>query len=229
MEELLRFLQRFEVWIYVVLGVAILVYARKVYQAYQDWKGAMFGLERESAQRNLNTVSTILVLLFFLALTELLLVSFVVPAYPRVNILRTPTLSLLVTPTTTLVTTVTPGGEGNPQEAAASQGCVKGQIEWLSPNPGEEISGKVVLKGTVNVPNMGYYKYEFTQPGRETWTTIAADNKPITESNENLLGNWDTTSVIPGDYLLRIVVSDSQNKPMPACIIPVQVAAVRNP
>ena len=40
-----------------------------------------------------------------------------------------------------------------------------------------------------------------------------------------LLGNWDTTLLVPGDYLLRLVVADSQNQLLPACVVSVRVVA----
>jgi hypothetical protein len=37
------------------------------------------------------------------------------------------------------------------------------------------------------------------------------------------LGQWDTTSVPPGDYQLRLVVTDNQGQALPACVISVRV------
>jgi hypothetical protein len=87
---------------------------------------------------------------------------------------------------------------------------------------GEQISGTIELKGTVNVLNLGFYKYEFTALGQENWQIIAAGN--VKKVNE-LLGVWNTGERAPGDYLLRLVVTDNENNALAPCIIPVQVMA----
>jgi FtsP/CotA-like multicopper oxidase with cupredoxin domain len=97
-----------------------------------------------------------------------------------------------------------------------------GQIEWLSPTAGDTISATVELKGTVNVPNLGFYKYEFSLPGADSWTTIAAGNSPLVNGT---IGYWNTAQLPAGDYLLRLVVVDNQNGFFPACIVSVRVAS----
>ena len=79
------------------------------------------------------------------------------------------------------------------------------------------------LKGTVNVENIGFYKYEFALMGSDTWTTIAAGNTII--KNDLLGGAWDTSALVPGDYELRLVVNDNENNPLPACMIQVTIEA----
>jgi len=70
------------------------------------------------------------------------------------------------------------------------------------------------------VPNFGFYKYEYAAQGSETWSTILAGNKPVIAG---ILGTWDTTEITPGDYQLRLVVSDNTGVELPACIIHVRV------
>jgi len=40
---------------------------------------------------------------------------------------------------------------------------------------------------------------------------------------EDSIGLWNTSQVIPGDYLLRLVVLDNDNNEYPACIVSVRV------
>jgi hypothetical protein len=70
------------------------------------------------------------------------------------------------------------------------------------------------------VPNLGFYKYQWARPDAEVWTDIAAGNQPKVEGQ---IGFWNTTQLIPGDYLLRLVVLDNQNQTFPPCVIPVRV------
>jgi hypothetical protein len=146
----------------------------------------------------------------------------------------TPTLDLLATPTVTLEaknsSTLMPASAlagtqttTTPTPGKVVDGCIKGQLEWTFPKGGDEINGTIELKGIVNVANLGFYKYEYSQPGSSAWITIAAGDKP--KNDEPLGGVWNTSQLVPGDYLLRLVVSDNKNQVLPACQISVQIVA----
>jgi hypothetical protein len=152
-------------------------------------------------------------------------VSFIVPSYLAGKIeLSTPTMVLITTPTWTLAVD---SGKTNPTLATVSpvaiiaEGCVSGEIEWVYPKNGDEIQGKAELRGTVNVPNLGFYKYEYSKSDSSDWLTIAADN--VNGKVNTVLGVWDTSQIVPGDYRLRLVVADNQNQLMPACVVAVRV------
>jgi hypothetical protein len=226
MEELFAFLKQYEFGIYLLLGAIAFIHLMKMVAALREWQATVFGLERESAQRRFTTALSILVLLVMFVFAEFVIVSFVAPSYPRTTALSTPTLDLLATATVTLPAVIS--GESAPQGLPTptapllitQEGCTSGQIEWLNPTAGQQISQTVELQGTVNVPNLGFYKYEFSQPGSDVWSTIAADN--VAKVN-GAIGYWNTSQLLPGDYLLRLVVVDNQNNPFPACVIPVRV------
>ncbi|MDR3574045.1 MAG: hypothetical protein P4L50_09295 [Anaerolineaceae bacterium] len=231
MKDLLRFLETNEIWVYVLTGAVSLIYLQKVIVAWQEWRGALFGLERENAQRRLGLALTVLILLGLIALAEFGMVSFVAPSIPELATLATPTLDILAVPTTTLsdssAVATTPGGIApTAQPVSSAQGCIKGQIEWISPKPGDQVSGAVNLQATVNVPNLGFYKYEYSQPGSSNWIIIAAGNTALPDKNgKNDLGTWNTGQLVQGDYFLRLVVSDSQNQTISACQVNVQVVS----
>ena len=228
-KEILAFLEENEFGIYLLLGAIAFYFLLKLISALREWQATVFGLEREIAQRKFSAVLSVLVLLILMVFAEFVIVSFVAPSYPQTSALPTPTLDLLATPTVTL-----PAAMGAGENASQSlptptapllvteEGCITGQIEWLSPTTGQEVSETVELKGTVNVPNLGFYKYEFSQPGSDVWSTIAADN--VAKLN-GTIGFWNTSQLAQGDYLLRLVVVDNQNMPFPACVIPIRVVA----
>jgi hypothetical protein len=225
MEDLLQFLQIYEIWIYTLLGAVALIYIRKLIMAWHEWRTAVFGLERESAIRRFSSALTIVGLLGIILFAQFFVISFVAPAYPKSSILQTPTISLLSTPTgvftisetDTLAEEVSEGPSSND----VGEGCVSGQLEWTFPIPGDEIGGSIELEGTVNIPDLGFYKYEFNQPGSDTWVTIAAGNEK--KISQPLGGVWNTSQLIPGDYMLRLVVTDSQNEELLPCEIMVRV------
>ncbi len=228
MQDFLPFLQSYEAAIYAILGMVAVFYAVRLFSAWEGVREVVFGLERELAMRRFRSLLTVMALLILFAVTEYVLVSFVAPAYPREVILSTPTLDMLATPTVTLaarVDAVSTQSTGTPTptpEAVDQTGCVAGKIEWISPKSGETVSGSVQLTGTVNVPNLGFYKYEYAaQPIKDnTWVSIAA-NKGAKVNGE--IGFWNTTQLSPGQYFLRLIVLDNQNKPLPACVIQVNI------
>lgn len=225
MDELLRFLQKNETWIYVLVGLGALVYIQRLLQAWNEWRNTVFGLERENAQRRLSSSMTVLVLLALLVLSEFLIVSFVIPSLPQPSVLATPTLDLLATATATLPPVVlnTPTSSAlQATIAPLTEGCTPGVIDWDSPKPGETVSATIELMGTINVPNLGFYKYEYAPAGSDAWVTIAADNR---QKINALIGAWNTTQLVPGDYQLRLVVADNQNNPFPACVLQVRVVS----
>ena len=107
------------------------------------------------------------------------------------------------------------------QEALVSD-CIQDQVEITSPADGEEVSGTVELIGSVNVENFGSYKYEYSTTGTINWVTIAAGDQLKLEES---LGFWYTSSLPPGDYLLRLVPLDNTGRDMTPCIIYVEVVS----
>lgn len=229
MAEALRFFRTYEMWMYVILALAGLVYIRKFILSWEDLRRAAFGLERESAQSSLNQSAGMLVLLFLMAVAVFVLVSFVAPSFPASNPLITPTMDLLASPTTTLVVEgtedalTTPTIEAMAQTATVGvvgEGCVPGQIMLSEPVDGTEINGVIVVKGTTDIQNFGFYKYELARPGETIWLTIQAGRDIIREGE---LGQWDTRTLAPGDYMLRLVVTDNQGESLEPCVIRVHV------
>jgi hypothetical protein len=156
----------------------------------------------------------------------LFLASFVVPALPATDLLSTPTLDVLNQTegalsgsSPTLLGAETPSFD---TQSDSTSGCVPDELILTSPEPGQEVSGTVTLVGTVAVDNFGFYKYEVAPEGEDSWSTISAGREPVVNGD---VGLWDTTTLTPGDYQLRLEVTDNQGQAYPACIIPVRVRA----
>src|SRR5512137_1102081 len=153
MEQALQFFRNYEIWIYVLLGVLALWQVRKFALAWEELRGAFFGMERESAQSRVNSAATMVVILIIMAVAEFTIVTFVAPTVPGANPLPTTTLDLLATPTYTLSPPTqnpneTPGNTPTPGEVAAAEGCTPGQINLISPANGDRISGSTTVRGT---------------------------------------------------------------------------------
>ena len=223
-----------EALIYLVLGILAIWEIRKFALAWEEMRGAAFGLERESAQSRLNRAAILLVVILAMAMVEFILVSFVVPTVPGATPLFTPTIDLLATPSITLPVsthgTIEPGLVTStpllPGSTAENQGCIPGQLTITDPANGEQISGVITLIGTVDVLNLGFYKYEVKYPSDLVWLTIQAGRGA---KRDEALGEWDTSTVSPGNYLLQLVAIDNTGQEIGACEIQVNVVPPAEP
>lgn len=218
MVETLALIDRYQVWLYVFLGLAALGYARQAWNAYQDLQRSLFGLEREQAIGRLKRSGAFVGLAVFSAAAIFVLTTYVTPSLPAAVPTPLPTISLLITPIE---------GAGPVDITAApsvgvdSSGCQNPQATMTDPQPNATLSGTVVIRGTAAIANFGFFKLEYrglTDQG--AWRAILAHEMTVTDGD---LGTWDTSLVLPGDYALRLVVVDTAgNAPLP-CTIPVRI------
>ena len=218
MKDVIDFFVRYETTIYIILGIGALFPLRSLFFAFLEWKKAVFGLEKELAFNKVRAAGTILIIFSMLLISQFCVVSFIFPVLPSVDFLATPTLDLLNPPNTLSPEDLTaqPTREILPE---GSFGCTAGKIVITSPAPGEMVSGKITIVGTINVENYGFYKYEYSK-GDDIWVTIAAGDKIIINGD---LGNWDVSQLVPGSYQLRLLVTDNVGNALPTCSIPVMV------
>jgi len=230
--RLLTFFKDFEVYIYLLLGLGGVIYISQFMRAWREMGQAAFGLEHESAQRRLNRSATGLLFFIILASLEFVLVYFVSPIVPDVSPLFTPTLNVLATQTITLApTTPSPNPVTNAEdrstgtvipnaESTPRVNCIADKINITSPASGSGVSGVVQIQGTADVDNFGFYKFEFSSPGQTNWQAILAWTSP---KRDDMLGQWDTSRLTGGIYLLRLVVTDNQGRNYDPCVIQVSV------
>jgi hypothetical protein len=222
LDAFFRFLVQYEILIYLILAIGAVFVARSLWKAWAEWRSGFFGLEKELSFQKVRVSGAFFILLVMIGLSQFCLVTFIVPYLPATTFLLTPTADLLQTPAATLSAESLTAQPGNPAAPVGLVGCVPGQIMVSSPQSGGEVQGKIIISGTVDVPNFGFFKYEYASQGSESWSTIAAGDKTIRDGE---LGAWDTSQLVPGDYQLRLLVTDNLGKALPACIIPVHVIA----
>jgi hypothetical protein len=222
MTSILRFFDLYAPFIYLVLVLWGAAAARRLWLAWRDSRAAVFGLERELAQRRLGQAVAVIVMIVLLLAGELVFDSVLASSMPALALLQTPTANPLAVPSATLSSLLTPETTPPGATEGASNGCIPGQIIITSPEAGSELRGQVMLTGSASVPGFGFYKYEMTPYGQDQWSTISAGRDVIVDGD---LGRWDTSQLIPGDYLLRLVVTDNQGSAFPACVVPVRVLA----
>lgn len=223
-DNVLRWLTSYSTGIFILLGLGILIYLRKFIIGLRDWQRSVFGLERNLARRKLVTAFTGLVLLLLLVVGEFLVTTVIGPQIPIQTAERVATINPLATPTTTL--SAETSGEISPLttptifQVDLESNCVEGVLQITDPENGERVSGIVEISGTVNVPDFGYYKYEYSTIGTVNWITIAAEDQL---KLDEVLGYWNTSELTPGPYLLQIVPLDNVGQALIPCIISVEV------
>ena len=228
MEYVIRFLADFEVPIYLILGIVAVIYLRRIVLSLEEKRTAIFGLERAAAQRKVTAAASILILVGLLTPRAFVVVNFLAGATSQEATYATPTIEVLTTPTTTLPgpvpTDATPTPTRYPQaqiEGIESQ-CENDILEIKSPEHDGEVMGVVEIVGSVNTPSLGSYRYDFSTMGEPKWQTIAAGSGVRIDEN---LGNWYTSDLAPGPYMLRLVALDNDGNETSTCVIVVNVKA----
>ena len=223
MSYVYRSLETYEPLIYISLAILGLFVFRRMWVMWREWRDAVYTLEREFALGRLGRATALGFLVLALFFVEFYIATFIAPSLPASDLMTTPTLDLLASPQPTLL----PGDATQSAIALATapaqtgmSGCVKDKIMITSPSPGEEVKAEVELVGTANIPNFGFYKYEFAPAGTQAWTTISADRKP---KNKATLGKWNTLSQSNGDYFLRLVITDNIGNSLEPCVIAVRI------
>jgi len=226
MNQIVLFFVRSEGWFYFIGFIIAFVSLANILRSRGQWKLAVFSLEKEIVRRKTRNAVTWLLLSVIFILGEFSFVTFASVKYPNIQ-MPTPTISLEATPTLSILSgaelQTTVPGTALTQSASSSAGCAPGSIEWSNPRPGTEVRTQVDLVGTVNVPNLGYYKLEFRPLHSTNWQTISGADTPIT--NDVLGAKWNIADLTPGDYELGLTVLDNQNVAYPKCIIVVHVVA----
>ncbi len=224
MAELLRFFVQYEAVLYFILGLGGIIYLYRFWNSWQEVRLAVYGLEREASRSRLNQAAVVLFFLLILAVFVFIMVTFVATTLPAQSLLSTPTLDLgLGTPSGTqpAATSTVPQSGVLPTVSIDPAACVPNRVIISAPTEGETISGAVEVRGTVDLPNFGFYKFEVARAEEELWLTIQAGRNVVRDGI--LVENWDTSRLPPGAYVLQLVVTDSAGQELPPCRIPVSI------
>jgi hypothetical protein len=194
-------------------------------------------MEKDRARIKLVRNASLLGLLLLMSLGLFVFITFAGTKVPALALVPTATVDLQSTETPAAGTTTlaagavisatlltTPGAASTPVSTisaggADKNGCIPGTLEWTDPKPGSEIAGIVDFKGTANIPDFGFYYFEVSQDNTH-WNKHSAGTIPVVNG---LLGSWNTTNEIAGDYSIRLVVTDNKGQEMPPCVLQVKV------
>ena len=226
MKEVLIIIEQNQVWIYLTLGLFVIIYTRTVFERVKSLQSAFFGLEKERAREQLFRAIAMLTLIVIGLIVIFIITTFASPAIPTserptpmptVSLLRTVESTPSSVDGTDLATQI-------PITADISAGCTNPDATIYSPESGSTISGIVEVTGAATMPAFAFYKLEYLSSSPDAqWQAIAAGTQPVCENNcpeDDLLGKWDTGLITAGEYSLRLVVTDaSGNAPLPCEIL----------
>jgi len=140
------------------------------------------------------------------------------------------TLAATATPVAAVPTTVapqaslaaaTPTAAPPAVVAAVAATCPNPQVALIAPTANASVSGTVGFLGSASDENLWFYKLEWAAAGSSTFAYFAGSRSGVTNG---WLGNLDTTTLVNGDYIIRLTVVDvTGNYPTP-CDLPLRVA-----
>ena len=96
-----------------------------------------------------------------------------------------------------------------------------------APLTGERIAAAFEVRGTANIANFAFYKFEISGAGTGgTWLSLGVGTEPVVDSK---LGSFDASAREPGNYAFRLVVVDSAGNFPPPCIVTVTIIQASSP
>jgi len=223
MEEALRFIDESQTWIYLILLFTGLVYLRLGLIRWSELRKAVYGLERERSLSKLTQAGAMLALIVALAIAVFVVANFVTPAY-LAGVYRAPVDQAPPLPTELEgpVEGQAPVSSGLPvNDGLPTLGCPDPNVSLTAPEEGSTVSGVIEVRGTANHTAFGFYQYHYMLLSPEaSWNVVTAGDEPVVD---DLLGVWDTTWLVAGEYFLRLVVTDTEGVATAECVIQVRV------
>jgi len=205
-------LARVEVFVYAALGLAAAWFIFSIYRSGQRLEDTPFGIERAEAEQARMGAVVGLVVLAALAWGVFWLVNSGSGA-----------LSDVIRPTTTAAPRLTPTAiTASGQVQVDKTGC-NDVLAILKPVDGELINTTYELLGTVNPPNLAFYKLELSGAATDgNWVTIGVGLTPV-EGGPLLRQSFSPNPYTPGYYALRVTAYDNDGEPSEPCVVSIQL------
>jgi hypothetical protein len=226
MVAFLTFLQDYEMVAYYLIGLIALWYLYRFIVTQVRLSKSTFGLEQELFQGQRNGAAGKFLLAVLIAVGIHLAVQYGLPEAQRAERIRL-NANAVDLPTITLTPT--------PLELFGMPVCDNPKARIFQPKPGEPVKGKVTIQIDANIPNYAFFRLELGRPDEpDVWYTLYASNKPEstpengftpTPESGSYSWTWDSSTVTPGVYHLRLTVFEADLSFPPPCVVPIQVLA----
>ncbi len=236
METLVSIIARLDIFLYALIGVGLFFALREFLRARRMRRITIYALEREAEIERQRRATTSIIVLLLLA-SVVYIISNIVEPNLRVEEVAQPEPTPVVfvpeqptaTPALLLYPTITPTIALAPVNATPAAGEDAGPINGCeiigstitSPTAGAVVSGQVRVEGQANILNFAQYKFEVSGAGTGgAWVVVGTYTQPVIEG---VLGSWDTTSLAPGSYILRLVTIRTDGTSLTPCEVPITI------
>ncbi len=215
MVAVLVFVQDYEMVVYYLAALVGLYNVYLFLAAQVRLSKTAFGLERELNTGRRTRALGALLLIIVLATGVNLAVRYGLPEAQRVEQAR-------ISANAVNLPTITPSPTPLVLFGVDVSGCKEG-ARLLVPRPGEQVRGKVTLRIVADIADFAFYKIELGTPDEpDLWIPIYTNNEPAPEE-EPFSWTWDSATVVPGVYHLRLTVIKADLTIHTQCVVPIQV------
>jgi len=221
---LLQLIRKYELWLYGLCGLVFLFYIRRAWHARQERAASFFTLEKEVATSHLlrslgGALFCCLLAATIYYVSDYVVVDLELPevlgAEPTPILIPTliptptqgpPTPAFTTTPTRQVVPTARPTSTPSPtpKPAILPPSCPEANAQLIFPGVGQVVQNLVEVRGTAQIEDFDYYKFEFRAAGSEgEWAFLQRYDEPVVSG---VLGTWDVSRLPDGEYEFRLVV-----------------------
>jgi hypothetical protein len=233
MTTLVKLVSEYYIWLIGACALGILFYIGRAIMAHREKNRAIFTLEKEAASSTRIRSLGMAFVLLIVAIGFYSTATYLEPNLElEVDNEPTPTVLLQPTPTPTSgppTPTLTPRPTRTPRPTQTSEppqvtpthtsvpvvlpSCPNPQARLTSPTVNAGLKGAVEVRGSANIDNFDFYKFEMRAAGTVDWSTLELFREPV---SDGILGIWNTSALPPGAYDFRLVVVDKTgNYPTP--------------
>jgi hypothetical protein len=243
MRTLIIFVSQTQNILYGLVVLGILLAVRGIILARQDRRVAVFALEKEAAKFKEQQAFSGLIGLMLAGSAIYIMANIVAPNMGEALQESTPTPIVFVTqsasetpalllyPTITLTPGLPPAsfaGTPTPPPGTPVNGCDIIGATISEPTAGQSVTGQVNVRGEANIIGFAQYKFELQGPSTNgAWIVVGTFTAPVASG---FLGTWDSTSLAPGNYLLRLIILRPDGSYPTPCEVPIAILGnVANP
>ena len=215
MTQAAQLIAQYQFQIFIAIGLLAAYYLGLYLRAHERLLRTPFGLEREELLKRQNRSMAMLTLLVLLAASVYLISAVVLPVVYQSQ----------PQPTAVAVPTATASPVAASQNIVVdSSGCSNHNATLTAPKSGQRIAGSYEVRGTANIPNLAFYKFEISGAGTNgEWLSLGVGTSPVVDGK---LGSFDATAREAGNYAFRLVVLDSNGNFPPPCVVTVTIVGV---
>lgn len=207
----LEWLARFETYVYIGLALVAVWCVVIIGRAGRRLDDTTFGIERAEAEGARTQAVVALAVILLLAGGLFWSTRYGVNA-----------LSGSIAPTAAPTVVVTPTPITDPGTVKVDRSGCNETLQISQPADGTLVNTTTEILGTVNTPNLAFYKLELSgAPTNGNWVTINVGTTAVV--NGRLVATFSPNPYTPGNYAMRLVAFDNDGEASVPCVVGIQL------